>query len=159
MTRIAFLLFALPLLAGCATNLPLSEQGDPSSERKVLIAGENTAYKRQLAAETIRAAGTGDCYYRIVGLDQLEALDTAPYRAVVLLAGYRMGRLDARVTKFLERNQTNDRVILLLTRSSDDPLPQNKAPRVKVDAISSASRADQLELRANQLALLIKSRP
>ncbi len=158
MTRIALVICALALLWGCTTNMPVSEQGDPSSERKVLIAAENTEYKRELAAQTIRAAGTADCYFRIVGLDQLEAVDTSPYKAVVLLAGYRMGRLDDRVTRFLEKNQANDKVILFFTRSSDDPLPQNKAPQVRVDAISSASRADQVGPRAEKLALLITSR-
>ena len=55
---VALVLLSLPLLWSCTTNMPLSEQGDPASGRKVLIAGENTAYKRQLAADTIRAVGT-----------------------------------------------------------------------------------------------------
>jgi len=159
MTRIAALLLcALPLLWSCTTNMPTAEQGNPSNERKVLLAGENTAYKRQLAAETIRAVGTDNCYFRIVGLDQLEAFNASSYRAVVLLAGYRAGRLDGRVTRFLEHNPTDHRVILFFTRGSDDPLPQGKGPDVKVDAISSASRADRVQQRADQLALLIRER-
>jgi hypothetical protein len=159
MPRIFVLLLStLPLLWSCTTNMSVSEYGNPSSERKVLIAGEGTAYKRQLAAETIRILGTEKCYFRILGLDRLEALDTAPYQAVVLLAGYRAGRLDERVKRFLKGNPTNQKVILFLTRGTDDPMPQSKMPDVKVDSISSASRMDGVEMRADQLAVLIRER-
>jgi len=159
MTRIvAVALLTLPLLWSCTTNMAVSEYGNPASDRKVLIAAESTAYKQQLVAETIRAVGTGNCYFRVLGLDQLEKLDGAPYRAVVLLAGYRAGRLDNRVVAFLKRDPEDHKVILFFTRGSDDPLPPGRMPDVKVDSVSSASRSDKVEQRADQLATLIKER-
>ena len=160
MTRFAVLvLVVLVLFCGCATNMTPSEQGNSASGRKVLIAGENTEFKQRLAAAVIEKLGTQDWYFRTIGLDQLAQFDTGPYRAVLVLAGFRAGRLDGRVLGFLGKDPSNQKVIVLYTRGTDDPMPESKRPDLKVDSISSASRSDRVELRAEQLASLIKERP
>ncbi len=155
---VAILLCCVPLLWSCASNMAVSEYGSASNGKKVLIAGENTGYKQQLAAEVIRAVGTESCYFRVVGLNQLETMDAAPYQAIVLLAGYRMGRLDGRAAKYLQRDPENPKVILFVTGGNDDPRPKDEMPDVKVDSISSASLVDKVGMRADQLAALITER-
>jgi len=159
MTRFAMgALVILVLLSGCATNMAPSEQGNSASGKRVLIAGENTEFKQRLAAAVIEKLGTQDWYFRIIGLDQLAQIDTGSYQAIVVLAGYRAGRLDGRVQESLKRDPSNHKVIVLYTRGTDDPTPPRAGLDLKVDAISSASRNDRVDARAEQLATLIKER-
>ena len=158
MMRIAVIALVGLVLYGCRTNMAPSEQGNEAAAHRVLIAGEDTSFKRELAARVIEKLGTQEWYFRIVGLDQLAKYDAGSYQAILLLAGYRAGRLDMRVQKFLEKDPANPKVIVLYTRGTEDPMPERSKPTLQVDSISSASRSDRVETRAEQLASLISKR-
>jgi hypothetical protein len=146
------------LLPGCRTNMTRYEAGNADSAHKVLIAGEATAFKQAVVDGVIEKLGTRDWYFRVVGLDQLEAQETETFGAILLVAGYRAGRLDERVIRYLAKDPTNPRVVLFFTRGSEDPMPEKYKPDVRVDAVSSASREDRVESRAQQLADLLRRR-
>ena len=145
-------------LAGCMTNMPPFEAGTAGSPRKVLVAGEDTAFKRSVVARVIEKLGTQDWYFRIIGLDQLPAQDTRQYGAIMLLAHFWGGKIDERVTNYLKQDPANRKVVLLYTRGTEDPLPGSVRPDLRVDAVSSASRDDRVEMRAQELAALLAKR-
>jgi hypothetical protein len=159
MRKIAIIgLVGLLCVFGCKTNMIPSEAGDPNGARRVLIAGEDTAFKRKVVAKVIEKLVTQDWHFRIIGLSQLAEQETGQYGAVLLAAGYRAGRIDERVSSFLLKNPTSPRVIVFYTRGTEDPMPDWSKPDIRVDSVSSASRDDRVELRAGQLAALIEER-
>jgi hypothetical protein len=149
---------AVLVLAGCMTNMPPSQAGMTTSPKKVLVAGENTAFKRSVVARVIEKLGTQEWYLKVIGLDQLPAENTAEYGAVLLLAHFWGGKLDKRVTGYLKQDPANPKVVLLYTRGVDGPLPESVRLDLRVDAVSSASRADRVEARAAELATLLAKR-
>ncbi len=146
------------LVLGCASNMTPSEAGSADAARKVLIAGDSSAFKQQVVARLIDDLGTGDWYFRIVGLDRLEEQETGQFGAVLLVAAFKAGHLDKRVTRYLGKDPSNPKVVVFFTRGTDDPMPERARPDIKVDAVSSASRADRVESRAAELAALIRQR-
>ncbi len=159
MRRIAMVgLVGLLCLVGCKSNMAPSEAGNPNGMRRVLIAGEDTAFKRKLAAKVIEELGTPEWYFRIIGLNQLAEQETGQYGAIVLAAGYRAGRIDERVSTFLRKDPENPKVIVFYTRGAEGPMPDWAKAEIRVDSVSSASRDDRVELRAGQLAALIEER-
>jgi hypothetical protein len=143
---------------GCRTNMATFEAGDPGSPRRVLVAGEQTGFKKHVVEKLIEKLGTEDWYFRVIGLDKLAEEDAGRYGAILLLAGYRAGRIDERVTSFLEKDPTDPKIVVLYTRGTEEPLPERSKPDLRVDAISSASREDREDLRAGELAALIEKR-
>ncbi|UCF96205.1 MAG: hypothetical protein JSV89_13575 [Spirochaetaceae bacterium] len=151
-------LIGVIVLNSCRTNMATFEAGDVNSTRKVLVAGESSAFKERVVAGLIDRLGTRDWYFRIIGLNQLEKENTEPYGAILLVAAYRAGRLDVRVTSYLREDPQNPKTIVFFTRGSEDPLPEKQKPDLRIDAVSSASRDDQVDMRADQLADLVKRR-
>lgn len=145
-------------LAGCTTNMPAYEAGQADSPRKVLIAGEDTAFKRSVVLKVIEKLGAHGWYIKVIGLDRLAAQDTEPFGTIVIMAGYRGGRLDSRVSDFLLKDPANGKVVLFYTRGAESPMPESARPKLGVDAVSTASRDDRVETRAGQLAALIEER-
>jgi hypothetical protein len=134
------------------------ETGNPDSARKVLIAGERSEFKEQVVVGLIEKLGTEDWYYRVIGLNQLAEQDTEAFGAVLLVAAVRAGKLSGQVTDFLSSNPANPKVILFYTRGSEEPMPEKSRPKLKVDAVSSASKADRVDMRAEELAVLLEQR-
>ena len=145
------------LAAGCASNMTPSEAGSPEAARKVLIAGETSAFKSKVVAQVIENLGTRDWYFRMIGLDRLAEQETSRYGAILLVASQRAGRMDNRVSSYLSNNPSDPKVIIFLTRGSE-PAGERVKPVMGVDAVSSASRDDGVERRAKELAALIEKR-
>jgi hypothetical protein len=45
--------------------------------------------------------GTEQWYFRIIGLDQIQEQDPEQYGAILLVAGYRAGRVEERATQLV----------------------------------------------------------
>jgi hypothetical protein len=146
------------VLSGCMTNMPPSDVGSRDSPRKVLIASEDTGFKRSVVDRVVGKLGTQDWYFHIIGLDSLAAQDTAPYGAVLVLAHLWGGKIDERAMGYVRTDPANPKVILFTTRGAETPLPESLRPDLPVDAVSSASRADRVDTRAEELAALIAKR-
>jgi hypothetical protein len=159
MLKVAALgLFGLFLILGCTSNMKPRESGNSDAQKKVLVAGESSAFKEEVVAKLIGTLGTTDWYFRVVGLDRLEGQETGQYGAVLLVTAFKAGRIDERVRRFLGKDPMNAKVIVFFTRGTEDPMPEWSKPDIKVDAVSSASRNDRVEERAGQLAALIRKR-
>lgn len=159
MKRIATVaLVGMISILGCRTNMSQFEAGKRDAEAKVLIAGEDTSFKRKVVNRLIETLGTRDHFFRVIGLDALAEQEVGSYGAIVLLAGFRAGRLDARIGRFLADDPSNPRVIVFYTRGTEDPMPERSKPKLLVDSLSSASRDDRVERRALELADLVEQR-
>jgi hypothetical protein len=151
-------LIGMIVLCGCRTNMVPYEAGDTGNPRKVLIAGEHSEFKENVVIRIIETLGTEEWYFRVIGLDQLQEQETEPYGAILLVAAFRAGRLDERVTTYLSKDPQNPKTILFFTRGTEDPLPEKNKPDIQIDAVSSASKDARVELRARELVALIEKR-
>jgi hypothetical protein len=145
-------------LLACETNMPASIAGNADSPRKVLIAAEDSDFKRKVVAKAIEKLGSRDLYFRIIGMDQLAATDTAPFGAVLLVSTVRGGRLDERTVAFLQKDPTNRKTVLFYTYGLEGAAPPKVQPDVRVDSVSGASRDDRVDLRAGEIAGLLATR-
>lgn len=150
---------AVLLLAGCQEDLPSGERGRADSPRKVLIAGEDTPFKRTVIDNVVEELGTEEWYFRIIGLDDLRDTDTHPFGAILLAARYSGGRIDKRATSFLRGLRDREKAILLYTAGAEGPLPDAAKRELRgIDAVGSASRQARARTRADELVELIRSR-
>jgi hypothetical protein len=149
-------LITVIVFCGCRTNMVPYEAGDADNPRKVLIAGEDSEFKRKVVARVIEILGTELWYFRVIGLDQIRKQETEQYNMILLVAAYRAGRLDQRVTTYLSKDPQNPKTILFYTRGSEEPMPEKNKPDIQVDAVSSASKDERVEERAAQLVSLLE---
>ena len=160
MKKIGFfvcLTFAV-FLCGCVQDMEQLEAGSPDAARKVLIAGTASDFKNAVIQEVIADLGTEGYYFKIIGLNLLAAEPADGFGAVVLVSAYRVGRYDGRVLKYIDAHPDDPRLIVFLTRGTDEPLADQAKPNMAGDAISTASRMDRVPDRAEELAALIKIR-
>ena len=143
---------------GCKTNMPSYEAGNTNSARKVLVASEDTGFKRRVVARVIERLGTRDWYFKVIGLDQLPAEQTGQYGAILLGTEIQGGVLEKRAAEYLKLDPANGKVVLFYTRGMEGAVPENARLDLNVDAVSSASRQDREETRAEELAALIRQR-
>jgi hypothetical protein len=103
--------------------------------------------------------GTKDYYFKIIGLSQLDKENIDEYGSVLLVAMYYGGRIDERVTRFLQKDSTNPKVIVFYTVGAEvAERPEWATPDIRVDAVTSASAPDRVNRRADELVMLIKEK-
>lgn len=147
------------LVCSCAKDMEAFEEGDIKATRKVLIAGTDSEFKQNVVNKIIETLGTEDYYFKIIGLEQLDKEETEPYGAILLISSCMAGKIDGRVTQFLQKDPTNPKVIVFYTIGDEDTPPSGKfKPDIKADAITSASMPDRVDERADQLITLIGER-
>jgi menaquinone-dependent protoporphyrinogen IX oxidase len=149
----------LSLIIGCQTDLATIEEGNLSATKRVLIAGTMSNFKQKVADGLVKKLGIQDYYFKITGLNQLAKENTEQYGATVLIASFEWGRIDRRVTQFLQKNPANQKVIVLYTVGAEKVGIQEWAnPDRKVDAVTSASSLNRVEERVDELAVLVKAK-
>lgn len=145
--------------AGCQDEMDYLEKGSASAQRKVLIAGTASEFKQDVVDRVIESLGTEDYYFRVIGLDRLKREDTGKYGAIILVARFAAAKLDRRVSRFLEEDPNNPKVIVFYTIGSEEAGVQDWAkPDIKVDTVTSASLPARVKERADELSALIEAR-
>ena len=142
------------LLVGCLTkDMENRELGNPASPGKILIAGVMSEFKQQVIKRVTEKIGKDKYYIKITGLDNLKKEDTSMYSAIVLINVLMAGQLDGRIKNFLNADPDNDKVIIFTTTGGGI---NYKPPAV--DSISSASKSELVEQKADELVELIRKR-
>jgi hypothetical protein len=150
---------ALLLTVGCGKDMDSLEKGDPCAPRRVLIAGTASEFKQDVVERMIRELGTKDYYFKIIGLSKLGEENIDEYGSVLLVAMYYGGRIDERVTRFLQDDPTNAKVIVFYTVGAEvEDRPEWATPDIRVDTVTSASTPDRVNRRADELVMLIKEK-
>ncbi|HUT65706.1 MAG TPA: hypothetical protein VMZ05_06105 [Spirochaetota bacterium] len=152
-------LVALLFTIGCQHDMLRLEKGNLTATQRVLIAGTTSEFKQNVVTRVMEKLGTVDYYFKIIGLDQLDKEETEQYGAILLVATFAAGQIDGRVTQFLQKDTTSQKVIVFYTYGSEDAgIPDWAKPDIKVDAVTSASLPNRVEERADELVILIKNR-
>ena len=152
-------LIGLLFVCSCAKDMEAFEKGNIETLQKVLIAGTDSEFKQNVVNKIIETLGTEDYYFKIIGLEQLDKEETEPYGAILLINSFMAGKMDKRVTQFLQNDPDNPKVIVFYTIGSEGTPPSGKAkPDIEVDAVTSASLPDRIDERVDQLVTLIEER-
>lgn len=137
---------------GCASQPVATVESGPAaaSNRKVLVATQNSKFKRALVSEIHDELNQNSIYMKIIDVKRLKNQSGAEFSAVVIINKCMAGRPDPRVESFIDREPQKNKIIVLTTGIHDSWKPD--APGV--DAMTSASVLD----KSNQVAKSIVNR-
>ena len=110
-----------------------------ASNRKVLVATQNSKFKQAVVSEIYDELKRNSIYLKIVDVKYLKSQSTGEFLAVVIISKSMAGRPDPRVESFIDGHPQKDKFIVLTTGLGKSWKPD--APGV--DAISSASVMDK----------------
>ena len=120
-----------------------SDQGVP----RILIASQQSKFKRALVAEIRTALQKKPCYIKIIDVKALRKESIQNYHAVVIINKCMAGRPDPRVEDYILGVPQKGKIILLTTGYMDAWMPQSP----EVDAMTSASTLSE----SNRIAQMI----
>ena len=137
---------------GCASPPVATVESGPAAalNRKVLVATQNSKFKRALVSEIHDELNQNSIYMKIIDVKRLKNQSGAEFSAVVIINKCMAGRPDPRVESFIDREPQKNKIIVLTTGIHDSWKPD--APGV--DAMTSASVLDN----SNQVAKSIVNR-
>jgi hypothetical protein len=132
-----FLIFLSLVLWGCASPPIETTQSGPVavSKKSVLIATQNTKFKRALVSEIRNALNNNSIYIKVVDVKNLRYQGTRDFSAVVIINRALAGRPDPRVEIYIDNQPQKNKVIILTTGILDAWKPDTEG----VDAMTSAS--------------------
>ncbi|MBN2354247.1 MAG: hypothetical protein JXD23_16885 [Spirochaetales bacterium] len=152
------LLVTAALGFSCVRDVQPAERGAHGAARRVLIAARESDFKRMLLDRVIALLGDKDYYFKIVGLDAVALEDASPYGAVVLMGTFMARRLESRAVDYARAHHGDPRLIVFYTQGAETTPSDGVRTALGCDVITSASGADRVGLKAEELAGLIRSR-
>lgn len=156
-TAFIFILM-LAILSGCEKDLPDEIYGTLSAEKKMLIAGTDSAFKKELVRQLINNLGTTNLAIRVTGLKSLPDIDTEDFNAILLISSIQAGKIDGQAEQFIKAQAPSKKIVLFCTRGSDTASPGWAKFDLGVDTVTSASIMDRTSERVKQIAMLIDKR-
>ena len=149
----------IPLLIGCQTDMSHIERGNITSANKVLVVGTSSDFKQKVISQVMESKQLQQCYFNVIGLNQVDKVDTEPYQVILFVTTYMAGHLDGRVTQFLQKDPLNAKIVVFYTVGDEDHPPSGRhKPDIRVDAVASASKSSRVQERADELVALIEKR-
>jgi hypothetical protein len=130
------------------------EFGNINSDRRVLIATENSNFKDSLVTEIVSLLNDGNIYIKVLlhKYEDLNNEDPRNYGAVLLINAGQKSIVRPWVTEYLNNvSEYNDNIILLTTIVLD------WEPDVEVDSITTASDMGVVSDLASELAVKINA--
>jgi hypothetical protein len=147
-----FLILISLVVWGCASQPVATVESGPAaaSNRKVLVATQNSKFKRAVVSEIHDELNQNSVYLKIIDVKLLKNQSSAEFSAVVIINKCMAGRPDPRVENFIDSEPQKSKIIVLTTGILDSWKPD--APGV--DAMTSASVLN----KSHQIAKSIVSR-
>lgn len=155
-----FLILISLVVWGCASQPVATVESGPAaaSNKKVLLATQNSKFKRAVVSEIHDELNQNSVYLKIIDVKLLKNQSIAEFSAVVIINKCMAGRPDPRVESFIDSEPQKNKIIVLTTGISESWKPD--APGV--DAMTSASvlnKSDQVAKSiANRVLALINSK-
>jgi len=152
---ILFVLGAVLVVACSLRSVETSESGGlTASEARILIATENSKFKRAVVSDVRQGLKPKNPYIKVIDVKTLRDQSTYDYDAVVIVNTCMAGRPDPRVEDFVENAAEKHKLVVLTTGMLDSWTPAAK----EVDAMTSASVMDQAAEVARKIvaAVLVK---
>jgi len=128
--------------------------GSPQAPNKVLIATENTRYKRRLIDTVVEKLNDGSVYITLVDhkRNQLEGEDPRDYEAVFISNSGAQAKVRPWVMEWLDSvSSYDDNVIIHTTQITDWD------PPVQVDSITSASDNSNIDPLSDDIVRRIRA--
>ena len=119
--------------------------GSPSAP-KVLIATQGSAFKNALTAGLVEHLKSRSAFVKVIDVTDLGAIQEADWNALVVIHTWEMRTPPVQVAAFVDRISGHDKLVVLTTSGAGDFKLEG------VDAISSASRMEDVTARVNELA-------
>ncbi len=141
---------------GCASQpVATVESGQPAaSNQKVLVATQNSKFKRAVVSEIYDGLNQNSIYLKIIDVKALKHHTAAEFSAVVIINRCMAGRPDPRVESFIDHEPQKNKIIVLTTGIQESWKPD--APGV--DAITSASVLDKSDQIARSIVKRVLAR-
>ena len=151
--------FVIIFICSCAKDMKPFEMGNNQNPKKVLVLAADSSFKKQVLDKTIEKLGTKDWYFRVIGFEQFKSEDATQFGAILVVCELVAGHLQSKANSILEKYQTDPRMIIFLTKGSDDLLKENAKKDIgSLDAVTSASASDRVESTADQIATFLMKR-
>ena len=145
-----FLILISLVVWGCASQPVATVESGPAaaSNKKVLLATQNSKFKRAVVSEIHDELNQNSVYLKIIDVRLLKNQSIAEFSAVVIINKCMAGRPDPRVESFIDSEPQKNKIIVLTTGISESWKPD--APGV--DAMTSASVLDKSDQVAKSIA-------
>lgn len=130
------------------------EFGNKDSAKRVLIAKEDTGYKKRLVRELVsRLENEGDISITVIDhrKGELSGVNPSDYNAVIITNSGAQAKVRPEVTVWLESNSNNDENIILHTTQITE-----WDPPVEVDSITSASKNSNISQISDDIVRRIR---
>jgi len=152
---IACVALLLAILFSCtARYVTTSEYGDLNAASRVLIATTSTDFKDAVVEKVSKALAGDDVYVKVIDLKAVDHAESEKFDAILLVTKLYYGHIDGHVSAFLRKSDTDKKSkIIVLTTAGD---PDWKAENLDVDAISGASRSNNISPMADQVVEKIR---
>jgi hypothetical protein len=137
-------------------DLPHSESIGKPGGPMVLMASQDSEFKRALVREIGYALVSEGINQRIIGVDDLKGIKSSEYNVVVVISSCIAWGLEEDVQVFLKRQETFSNIILVTTSGTGGWLPNTLDN--DVEAISSASTLSTVNAIARNVMTQISSR-
>jgi hypothetical protein len=153
------LLTTIIFFFGCTVSKKTVEIGDTNNSRKVLIATENSEFKKEVVDRLIEKLGTQNYYFCVISLKQLEEVDSKQYGTVLLVCKVAAGKIQSRANNFIKKESANPKLVVFLTSGSEDMLSESIQTDLSgVDAITTASKISEVEKLSEKLKEMVLKR-
>ena len=119
--------------------------GAPAGPR-VLVATQGSDFKDALAAGVIDHLKRRSAFVKVIDTTELGSVQEADWNAMVVMHTWEMGKAPIEVKAFVDRMTQRDKLVVLTTSGAGDFKLEG------VDAISAASRVDDVATRVGELA-------
>lgn len=148
-----FLIFFMVLII-IGTSVAAESYGNSNATRRVLIAKEDTGYKKRLIKELVsQLEDEGDIYITVVDHRKGELDDQNPsdYNAVFITNSGAQAKVRPAVMSWLNNISDNDENVILHTTQITD-----WDPPVEVDSITSASKNSNINQMSDEIIQRIR---
>jgi hypothetical protein len=123
----------------------------PSSERRILIATQGSAFKDAVVAGTVEKLRQRPIFVRVIDVSDLANVDAKEWDAIIVLHTIEYGKAPAPAQRFVDRIGDSRKIVVLSTSGRGDFKIEG------VDAISSASRMTDVPARVDELLARIET--
>jgi len=145
---------SVPHLIWPQKDIQPSELNKPSLEKRILVASRSSEFKDTVVNKIRGDFQNESVYMKFIGLEQLEKEDGTNYAAIVMINTCMSWDMDRNVKSFLKRHNDQSNMIVLTTSGDGDWLPKMKEQNF--DAISSASKEDNVDVIADKIVNKIR---
>ncbi|MCU0608696.1 MAG: hypothetical protein MUF22_02880 [Chitinispirillaceae bacterium] len=139
-------------------NMASHSAGDPTSNKRVLIAGLSSPFKDTIASRIVDSLNNDGVYVRLINLKDLNKEDPNKWAAVLIINTCIAWDMDSKAKKFVKKYPDYSGFITLIASGDPDGCGDGKKLPKNIDAIASASQADKIPALVSQFLALLRQK-